>query len=362
MLTDDELALSGYYRGHEVADQIVPISRCVPELAIEIYRRLYSYREMSTEQMPMGSSVVVPMQTNRHDMYGSAYHNLEKGLPEIFLNDPETATRAVARVLSSDVAELKPGVRFKFTDVEIITGGKPESCAEDLERVIREKPRLLVVWCQCLRKLSESPKAGEIWSKVAEALSKDPSAADVWAAVLNEASHQPALFQSTVWPMLHSSDLLSCLRFKKHIETCVGALGKTSETTVLKSWQEVVLGLTRDDLRRRDYKNTDDLLEILKSSYLLCLPESALGESARKYLTCQCKPENLRKPHGPYSRDLTPDERLIIERRENGLNPDNPLHLQIEKDLASLQPPHLDKIDPSILKRIDEIGFPLFQG
>jgi hypothetical protein len=124
--------------------------------------------------------------------------------------------------------------------------------------------------------------------------------------------------------------------------------------SVLKTWQEIVLALTPNDLRRHNYRDNADALEKLKSSYLLRLPEAALIEASRQFLA-QCKEENVRRHHPSHPRELKPDEHLMMERQHNGLNPNNPLHLQLEQDLASLTPPHLKKVGPSILKRIGEI-------
>jgi hypothetical protein len=118
MLTPAELALSGYYRGHEVAREIVAIARCVPDLAVEIYEKLYAYREMNAEQVPMGSSAVMPMSMSRHDLYSSGYHCLQEGLTKIFDLSPRIATRAVCIVVCQakgrTVHTDEPPVAFPF--------------------------------------------------------------------------------------------------------------------------------------------------------------------------------------------------------------------------------------------------------
>ena len=67
MLTPQELAVSGYFRGNQVAGEIVPIARCRPDLAVEIYEQLYSYAEMGVEDVPMGDSVVIHVEGDGAD-------------------------------------------------------------------------------------------------------------------------------------------------------------------------------------------------------------------------------------------------------------------------------------------------------
>ncbi len=357
MLTPEELAVSGYFRGNQVADEIVPIARCLPDLAVEVYEQLYSYREMSAEQVPMGDSVVMAMQTSRHDMYGSCHHDLEKGLPVIFGFSPRTATRAMSRSLRGEKREPnrrdEPTVRFRFNGAEIKTSDLP-IYSEHLDQKFSEQSRLLAAWCESLRGLSKSANASDQWREVGDALVQEADTPDMWAALLTVVPEQPGLFQDAVWPMLHSADLLACWRFKKFVDPCVEALAKTADHSVLKTWQEVVLALTPNDLSRHNYRDNADALEKLKSSYLLRLPETALIEASRQFLA-QCKEENVRRYHPSHPRELPPDEHLMLERQHNGLNPNNPLHLQLEKDLASLTPPRLKKVGSSILKRIGEI-------
>ncbi|GEM_PF-3475368 len=356
MLTPEELAISGYFRGNQAADEIVPIARCLPDLAVEVYEQLYSYREMSAEQVPMGDSVVMAMHTSRHDMYGSCYHALEKGLIAIFGFSPHTATRAVCRALRGEQETSQRDestVRFQFNNTEIKTSDLTVY-SEHLEQKFSERSRLLATWCDGLRGLAKSTDASEQWQGVIEALVQEANTPDMWAALLTVVPEQPGLFQGAIWPMLHSRDLLSCWRFRKYVEPCVEALAKTADHTVLKTWQEVVLAIANNDLSKHNYQGNDDALEKLKSSYLLQLPETALTEASRQFLA-QCKEKNVRQCCPSHPRELTSDEYLKTERQRKGLNTKSPLQLQLEKDLASLTPPDPEKVGPSILKRIGEI-------
>lgn len=127
MLTPEELALSGYFRGNEVAREIVAVARCMPDLAVEVYQRLFSHHELSAEQVPMGGSQVLSLTTNRHDMFSSAYYELTRALPEIFGVSPRTATRAVCRVLGDEkggrMGISGSNVRFRFNNTDITTSG-----------------------------------------------------------------------------------------------------------------------------------------------------------------------------------------------------------------------------------------------
>jgi len=357
MLTPEELAVSGFFRGNQVADEIVPIARCSPDLAVEVYESLYSYREMSSDSVQMGDSAVMPMRMSRHDMYGSCHHDLEKGLPTIFGFSPKTATRAVCGALREEKRELRqpdePTVRFNFHNAEITTNELPVY-AEHLDQKFADKSRLLAAWCDALRGLSQSPNARDQWCEVRDTLVQEAASVDMWAALLDVVPCQPDIFQDDVWPMLQSIDLLSCWRLKKFVDPCITALAKSAAKSVLIAFQNVVLAIKPQDLRRHNYRANRDVLEMLKASYLLLLPDTTLTERSRAFLS-QCKPENVRRYQPPKSPQFTEADRLLMERERNGLNPSNPLHLRLEKDLASLSPSRLKKVGPRMLRRIAEI-------
>jgi hypothetical protein len=354
MLTSEELSASGYFRGNQVADGIVAIARCHPDLAVEIYERLYSFREMGPEMVPMGDSVVMAMQMSRHDMYGSCHHNLEKGLPTIFETSPHTATRAVCRALRGKKHAMdEPVVRFVFNDAEIKTSNLP-IYSEHLDQKFSEQTRLLAAWCECLRRLPRLANASDQWLQVSEALIQDADSPDMWAALLTVATEEPGFFGGTVWPMLHSPDLLSCWRFKKFLDPCVASLARTAGDYTLNTWQAVVLSIGGHDVHGDCDTGDTDGLEVLKASYLLLLPDAGLTEASRLFLA-QCKPKNVRPYHPSHSRQRTEVERMMAERERNGLDPTIPLHLKLEKDLAIFRAPNPQKVGPSILKKIAEI-------
>lgn len=357
MLTPEELALSGYYRGHEIAMEIVPIARCVPDLAVEIYEKLYAHREMNAEMVPMGVSAVMPMRMSRHDMYSSAFHRLQEGLTKIFDLSPQIATRAVCVVVCQakgrTVLTDEPPVAFPFGGSQVQTTDFV-GISYNFDNPFDEESRLLAAWRECLRQLPDSRDAAVHWKEVASVLVEEARPPEIWVAVLSAVPAHPEFFQDVVWPILHSIDLLPCWHFKKYIDPCVHALAQSASQGTLVRWQEIVLALRPQDLDRHNYPDNRDALEKLKSSYLLCLPEAALTDPSRDFLA-QCKQENVRpyqssKPHKP-----TPEERQTKQRRRDGVDPSNLLHLQLENDLASLTSPGLKRIGPGILNRISEV-------
>ena len=357
MLTPEELALSGYYRGHEVANEIASIARSLPSLAIEIYGKLYAYREMDPEQVPMGDSAVMRMRISKHDMYSSAYYCLQTGLTNIFDFSPGTATQAVCSAVHHNRGRIdqphEQSVIFPFNGVQVQTNDFFD-VSYDFSVPFDDDSRLLLAWVECLRKLPASPKASGQWKDVAGVLAQGIHGPEVWAALLSAVPAHPDFFQEAIWPMLHSVDFLPCWHFKKYVDPCVRALAAVTHETTLACWQEVVLGLKSEDLDRHNYPDNNDALEKLKSSYLLCLPEPALTEAARVFLA-RCKKENVKKYDPGNPRYLTREEKLMMERQHNGLNPTEPLHLRLEKDIDYLTSPGVKTFGPTILKRIEEI-------
>ena len=218
----------------------------------------------------------------------------------------------------------------------------------------REPTRLLAAWRDCVRSLSESKTGHEQWKEVAEALADDADTPDMWIALFSAVPANPKLFQEAVWPIFHSVDVLTRWHFKKYVDPCVHALAKTAVRATLSHWQDVVLALKSSDLRRQNYRDGADSLEKLISSYLLCLPDPALTEASRQFLA-RCKPENIGRYHASQPQVLSPVELEMMERQHSGLNPNDPLHRRLERDLDGLTPPGLKKAGPGILKRIAQI-------
>src|SRR5262249_4355392 len=100
-------------------------------------------------------------------------------------------------------------------------------------------------------------------------------------------------------------------------------------------WQKSVLSLSFIDLIQHKYRDDPEALELLKSSYLLLLSDTTLTDDSRVFLS-MCKPKNARWYYLSINYELTPEEKLARRRQHDGLNPENPLYLQLEKDLAWL--------------------------
>ena len=310
---------------------------------------------MSPEKVPMGDSVVLAMQSSRHDMYSSCHHSLEEGVRGIFNFSAATATRATCRVLGGNGRDSNRRseriVRFRFKNAEIAV---PDLLHVYNERdfAFDEKYRLLSAWRECVAKMPELADANAKWEEASKILTKEAAGPDMWAALLAAVPNHAEFFRDDIWPMLRSRELLSCWHFKTCVDPCVKVLAKTAGPGDLNDWQEIVLALTPKDLHDHNYPDNLDALERLKSSYLLCLPDPALSEPSRRFLV-QCKAENISEYHPSQPREFTPEERLVIARQQNGVDASNPLHLQLESDLAFLT--SLKRAGPYILKRIAEI-------
>ena len=245
MLAPEELAISGYYRGHEVAKEIASIARSLPDLAVEIYERLYTYREMSMELVPMGTSAVMPMQISRHDMYGGAYHELQQGLPRIFEVSPRTATRAVCAAVHHkyvrSVSMRRTPVNFEFNGVHVQTTDLLGTF-RGLDGPHDDESRLLIAWSECLRKLPTIQNGIALWQAVADTVIEEPRPAQIWAVILSVVPEHPTFYKRRdLAGFLFSKDLLPCWRNKRtRLDPCIKALAVVTGEMLLSQWQDIV--------------------------------------------------------------------------------------------------------------------------
>ena len=178
------------------------------------------------------------------------------------------------------------------------------------------------------------------------------NAPNVWAALFTVCAVQADIIGTSLWSVFSSPGVLSCLPFMKLTCNAVSTLAKTSETYILRAWQRTVMRLDRDDLRRRNYRNTGELLKTMQARYLSSLPEQSLTNESKAFLA---QNSNAAEDEDRNYDDLLREQRLFIERERTGLDPSNPLHVTIEKDLVGLQLGENAKTDASILRRIKEI-------
>jgi hypothetical protein len=222
------------------------------------------------------------------------------------------------------------------------------------DRPLDEKSRLVAVWCECLQKIPSLPNGKKQWQEVIMVLTEEERPAEIWAALLSVIPTNGEFFRDAIWPMLHSPDVLTCWKIKLYVDPCIRALANVTDPLKLAAWQDTVLAITPEDLDRHNYPSGRDAMELLKSSYLLCLPEGVLTERSNRFLA-GCKPGNVRSLAIENTKDISLAERRAMAQRENGLNPDNPAHVQLEKDLASIDPGRSPVVDEKIFKRIAAI-------
>jgi hypothetical protein len=217
MLEPDHLTEDGY---HELPRLVLELRRLLPQAPafIEaVYRAALTYEEQSDATTSIGgSSLIMPMSSNRRQDYRMALHSLGALFPEFMTVAPVEATGALVTAVEAKVAEHAT-VPLDSIEGEVIhLGGEPARFAGDLSCIWdRGAPtggeitlRMLDGFEEGLVGLAGPQGDPSLLTRVLSRVARENRFAAVWRRVLAAATREPAGLGVRVWTLVASRPLL----------------------------------------------------------------------------------------------------------------------------------------------------------
>jgi len=211
----------GYEELHWIAREIVNVARADPSLAVEIYRLAYGYVEESRDPTAMGSSVLLPLQSNRRQDYERAWYALAKALPEILDLNMEAGVLAVVHGLDGYIerAHKYPTDLDERLAAPIAFGTSNTTLRTDHSyiwyrsgsRALQDGPKLLKTFEEHFELVSARDGASDSFGVIIHTLSKRPSVpAAIWASLLIAGTRHPGTYARQLHPLAVAPPTMLC--------------------------------------------------------------------------------------------------------------------------------------------------------
>ncbi len=218
-IAPDHLKEHGYKELRWIAQEIIPIAKGDPSLAVDIYQAAYGFSETSDESTPMGSSQILALRSNRRQDYQGAWYQLSEAITPILADNLEAGVRAVARGLHGYVQRER---RYQHHSHEPSTesfavGSQAANFEADWSyswfrggyQPNQDAPVLLKKFEEYLNRLATEADAGAKFGRVLTTLANEPHVvAAMWASLLIAGARHPALLAHGLLPIASASPIL----------------------------------------------------------------------------------------------------------------------------------------------------------
>ena len=215
----DHLKDHGYKELRWVAQEIIPIAKSDPLLAVDIYRAAYGYAETSDDATNMGSSTILALRSNRRQDYQGAWYQLSESITEILGDNLEAGVRAVARSLHGYVRRER---RYQHQSHEpsidsFAVGPLNANFEADWSyswfrggyQPNQDAPVLLKKFEEYLDRLAAEGDAKAKFGRVVTTVAEEPHVvAAIWASLLNAGAKHPSVYAHQLLPLACATPIM----------------------------------------------------------------------------------------------------------------------------------------------------------
>lgn len=214
-----------------LANEIGAVIPVAPEFAGEVYVSLFRHRETSEAAVPLGSSYVLPLQSNLRQQWDSIWHLLHERYPALLSASPASGTSVLVRIAPAIVEEQWTRYNDALPPLKVAdVGGASIQYREDRSawwfdpRIMHDSRQQLVsafeTWLTEVG--HQDPEAAErALCEAFAVLMQENSLAVVWNACLRAAAEAPELLAAHVFPLLATPAILGSSDSRHHAATAL---------------------------------------------------------------------------------------------------------------------------------------------
>lgn len=196
VLETERLERFGSYELRQVADELGPLTACVPSLAARVYEAAYSRDEESREPTPMGSSQILRLTSTPEQDWRMVRYALAQEYPRVIATDIRAGLAALSYACAHEAAENAFGREQQTLVIDL--RGTPATVLLDhseywdARSYDRDVSAMLTAFEE---RLVEAAAAGEreTVEGALQALIERPQQAAIWRRVLQAAARAPDL-------------------------------------------------------------------------------------------------------------------------------------------------------------------------
>lgn len=201
-----------------MAHEISAVIQSDPDIAVEVYRRMFEYEETSEEETSLGGGVIFTLRGNRRQDFESARYGLEVGFSAFLEIAPvDAAIAAVSSVKAEVGRRKKSGAFFE----------RPQQAFqfEYLDVKVTYHPDFSEIWDSGVREPDSVKFINATFKNISDRFEKDPddhaakemvlaiagraAYAVVWKRMLQVALGQASAMYETVYPLLTVPQFIS---------------------------------------------------------------------------------------------------------------------------------------------------------
>lgn len=302
-----------------------------PPLVTEIYKIAFGYQERSDKPVPMGSSRILTMISNRKQDYGMALYELAEVFPHFLESTPLNAINALIYVIEAYIAQRHSTISYEKEEKTFDFDGRQGRIRVDYSSIWdndeihgHDKPfKMLQSFQKYLENLAKLPGAVNFLHRIVEVLISENRSAVIWSRVLSVAAQNPSTLGREILPLLWAIPILTSYDTSHAAGKAISAIFPELEASERERIELSILSIPRVSP-----KTHRESAEHIRNRLLGCLPPDKIITVAAQNLLSELKekntiPSNKRPVHfssgsRPYGEEeFLRDEGVPVEDEKN---------------------------------------------
>jgi len=250
-LASQRIASVGYQEIPALAREAKRIAAAAPDFAVELYATAFGHTETSDERTEMGSSVLLPLTSNRQQDYRMALYSLAEAYPAFLVRSPIVGTKALIRAIAGFVAREHPPRSGEIREDRFLVGETTAIIQTDYSAIWDRDGHddaltLLRVFEERLCALADAGETTTLEQIIAIVVTENRTAA-LWRRLLRAGVARPAVLGPMLAPLFNRAVLTAFDTATVAAELLV-ALFPTLDVKTRGRLERIVLQLADDGL------------------------------------------------------------------------------------------------------------------
>ena len=281
VLTRERLKKYGSIEMPALAREARAILKCDPDFVSEIYKEAFDYSEESQEAVPLGSSQILPLISNKRQDYEMARYQLAEVFPAVLDASPFVATSICIAAVTSHIRNdrgadsLNEELIFEFDSKEVSVK-QDHSRVWDHVNLGDDATKILDLWIEHVKGLCEARDEYTLLQTL-RIVAEENTLTIFWRRLLELAREFPEPLGRLLLPVASTRDVLTTEETRVEAARLLGVIFGKLDSSEREKIEISILSIDHDHHR---------------AVVLGCLPEGHLVTDEAKALLVKLKAED----------------------------------------------------------------------
>ena len=281
VLTRERLKEYGSTEMPALAREARAILECDPDFVSEIYKATFDYSEESQEEVPLGSSQILPLISNKRQDYEMARYQLAEVFPAVLDASRFVGTSICIAAVTSHIRNdrgadsLNEELTFEF-DSKDVSVKQDHSRVWDHLNLGDDAPKILDLWIEHVKGLCES-RDEYMLLQTLRIVAEENTLTIFWRRLLELAIEFPEPLGRLLLPVASTRDVLTAEETRVEAAGLLGVMFGNLDSSERERIEISILSMDHDNRR---------------AAALGCLPEEHLVTEEAKDLLAKMKAED----------------------------------------------------------------------